>query len=90
MPGDRARLRDPHSACKIENRGVLVADTGNHRIVIAADNGEFQEFDTIYHDSCCYRLRLPRYAEMLGSDMMVIVDTGNNRISRFRLNTDFE
>jgi hypothetical protein len=77
---DRARLRDPHSACKIENRGVLVADTGNHRIVIAADNGEFQEFDTIYHDSCCYRLRLPRYAEMLGSDMMVIVDTGNNRV----------
>ena len=23
---------------------------------------------------------MPRYAEMLGSDMMVIVDTGNNRV----------
>jgi hypothetical protein len=77
---DRTRLRDPHSAQAIDDRGILVADTGNHRIIIVSGNGEFQAIDTIYDDSCCYRLRLPRYAEMSASEIMVIADTGNNRV----------
>lgn len=74
-------LSDPHSAQQIDDGCLLIADTGNHRILfIAADGTCIRQLHAIESDSCCYRLNFPRYVEVIEDGTMVIADTGNNRI----------
>jgi hypothetical protein len=73
-------LSDPHSAQALDDHRIIISDTGNHRILIVGRDGTcLQELEAIYGDSCCYRLRFPRYVEVIDGTM-VIADTGNNRV----------
>ena len=47
---------------------------------MGSDGSCLQELDAVYDDDCCYRLRFPRYVEVIDDGTMVIADTGNNRV----------
>jgi len=79
-----ARLADPHNAHLLDDGGLLVADSGQHRIV---------EYDRLGHVRAVLRetisaedpqrrspLRYPRCVALLGSGDLVVADTDNARI----------
>jgi hypothetical protein len=81
--GDRGELKlsDPHTAQRLDDGCVVIADTGNHRILIVGPDGAcVRQMYAIHADSSCYRLNFPRYMEIIDDGTMVIADTGNNRV----------
>lgn len=66
-------LKAPRGAVRLVNGNMLVADTGNDRIVEIDDlDRKVWEFKT--------RLNQPRWAERLPNGHTLIVDTGNHRV----------
>lgn len=66
-------LRSPRGATRTHTGTVLVADTGNNRVVeVDASDRKVWELKT--------RLNAPRWAERLRTGNTLVVDTGNNRI----------
>lgn len=79
--GGELKLSDPHSAQQLDDGRIVIADTGHHRILIVAREGQCAaQIEAIHSDSECYRLNFPRYAEIIEDGTMVIADTGNNRV----------
>ena len=74
-------LKDPHSAQQLHDGTWVIADTGHHRILFVGSNDQIVgTIDTVRGDATCWRLHLPRYAEVAANGTLVITDTGQNRI----------
>jgi hypothetical protein len=74
-------LNDPHSAQFIPDGRVVIADTGNHRILFVDPvTGRTSELGMVYDKGSCYRLHFPRYAEVSDDGTLAIADSANNRI----------
>lgn len=66
-------LKAPRGAVRTRNNTLLVADSGNHRIVeIDASDRKVWQYDT--------KLNQPRWAERLTNGNTLIADSGNNRV----------
>ena len=75
------RLSDPHSAQLLENGDLLIADSGNSRIVRVGESGAIvAEFETFVADGRQLRLAKPRYAEVAPDGTLVVADSDNNRV----------
>ncbi|MBC7543860.1 MAG: PQQ-binding-like beta-propeller repeat protein [Candidatus Sericytochromatia bacterium] len=69
-------LREPNAAVLLPNRQVLVADTGNNRIVVV----DIESADIIWQTAPALGLNAPRAASRLANGNVLIADTGNRRI----------
>ncbi len=66
-------LKAPRGASRTKNSTILIADTGNNRIVeIDPSDKKVWEYQT--------RLNQPRWAERLSNGNTLIADSGNNRV----------
>ncbi len=74
-------LKDPHSAQQLDDGSIIIADTGNHRILVVDRDGAcVRQIYAIDSDSARFRLNYPRYVEVIQDGTMGIADTGHNRI----------
>jgi hypothetical protein len=74
-------LNDPHSAQIVPDGRVVIADTGNHRILFVDPvTCRTSEIGMVYDKGSCYRLHFPRYAEVSDDGTLAIADSANNRI----------
>ncbi|MCA9192650.1 MAG: hypothetical protein KDB03_12835 [Planctomycetales bacterium] len=78
--GPELRLRDPHSVQSLNDQ-LIIADTGNHRIVILDSKDQcVRNIGYIQDRQFVLRLNFPRHVEMYQDGTLVIADTGNNRV----------
>jgi outer membrane protein assembly factor BamB len=83
---DPDSLKDPHSAQPLADGRVVISDSDNHRIlVVDPKTNTIDVITELRSGSSIYRLHLPRYAELAAGDILLIVDTGNNRLLAGRL-----
>jgi DNA-binding beta-propeller fold protein YncE len=78
----RAGLSDPHMSVPDPTGGLLVCDTGNHRVVrLLPGGGECTVLDaeSVRRDTG-QPLSSPRSMAVLAGGSMVVVDTGNHRL----------
>jgi DNA-binding beta-propeller fold protein YncE len=69
-------LKEPNAAVMLPSRQVLVADTGNHRILVVDIEGA----DIVWQSSPALGLQSPKAAARLDNGNMLIADTGNCRV----------
>jgi len=75
--GLHGELRDPHEARFTPDKGCLICDTGNNRILEVSSAGT-----AVWelHRSSLGPFSAPRWCEPLPDGRCIVVDTGNNRI----------
>jgi outer membrane protein assembly factor BamB len=69
-------LKEPNAAVLLPSRQVLVADTGNHRILVV----DIESSEVVWQSSPALELQSPHAASRLPDGHLLIADTGNCRI----------